>query len=581
MITVAFAFLSVCIADTIHVPGEYPSIQAGIEAATNGDTVLVEAGTYYENVNFIGKAIIVRSADGPECTVIDGCKQDATVAFENGEIRDSVLDGFTVTNGFNSFTSGGLICFDSSPTIINNIITGNSDSHYAGIACRESFALIANNTISNNHATGYGYASAGGIGAEDSNVLILDNVIVGNSAEYNGGGIYCNGGSPVIEGNIITDNWVAGSNYTPSGAGISFYGCDGLIKNNLIAMNTAYGNGGGIYCHYKKPKIYENEIRDNYAEYGGGVHCAPSTITEFVDNVIIDNLANVEGGGIWVEHNWEVTLINNNIARNEARKYGGGIYCNKSEMTLVNNTIMENLGAERGGGFYCYRYSVVLAVNTIFWNNYSTSGHEIWVGNINVPADFSLRYSNVQGGLAEVHVSPNCSCYFGPGMLDADPLVLNADDMDFHLTYDSPCRDAGSNEATGLPLEDIEGDPRTAQGKADMGADEFHTHLYCTGDFTPNGEIKAKITGLPGTAPIALFMGLAELIPTMNTAWGDFLIAPPWFLIGPLGSIPSNGLLVLSTTVPATPSAPYDVYLQGLVGLDYDSLTNLFLLEIR
>jgi hypothetical protein len=86
---------------TIHVPADQPTIQAGINAAVSGDTVLVSAGTYYENINFNGKAITVTSASGPGNTVIDGSKGNngSAVIFSSNEKLTSVLSEFTIQNG--------------------------------------------------------------------------------------------------------------------------------------------------------------------------------------------------------------------------------------------------------------------------------------------------------------------------------------------------------------------------------------------------------------------------------------------------------------------------------------------------
>src|SRR5258708_2632969 len=86
-------------ASTIHVPGDQPTIQAGINAASNGDTVLVDPGTYYENIDFLGKAITVTSSGGAAQTIIDGGARTSTVIFETSELRNSVLSGFSVRNG--------------------------------------------------------------------------------------------------------------------------------------------------------------------------------------------------------------------------------------------------------------------------------------------------------------------------------------------------------------------------------------------------------------------------------------------------------------------------------------------------
>src|SRR5215467_11246084 len=86
-------------ATVIHVPGDQPTIQAAINAANNGDTVLVSPGTYTENINFLGKAITVTSSNGPKLTIIDGGGVSSVVTFSTNEGLSSVLSGFTLQNG--------------------------------------------------------------------------------------------------------------------------------------------------------------------------------------------------------------------------------------------------------------------------------------------------------------------------------------------------------------------------------------------------------------------------------------------------------------------------------------------------
>jgi hypothetical protein len=74
---------------------------------------------------------------------------------------------------------------------------------------------------------------------------------------------------------------------------------------------------------------------------------------------------------------------------------------------------------------------------------------------------------------------------WGDGNIDQSPEFVNSVEGDFHLQYTSPCRNAGDNAAPGHFTEDMEGDPRIAEGVVDMGADEFHRHLYYTGDAVP------------------------------------------------------------------------------------------------
>jgi hypothetical protein len=94
-------------AATIRVPADQPTIQAGIDAAAEGDTVLVADGTYTgdgnRDIDFTGKAIVVKSENGPENCVIDcqGSVDDPHrgFIFQNGEVHTSILQGFTITNG--------------------------------------------------------------------------------------------------------------------------------------------------------------------------------------------------------------------------------------------------------------------------------------------------------------------------------------------------------------------------------------------------------------------------------------------------------------------------------------------------
>src|SRR5262249_30583777 len=106
--------------NTINVPADQPTIQAGIQAAANGDTVLVAPGTYRENVNFLGKLITVQSSGGPAVTIIDGGRAGSVVTFENGESTSAVLKGFTIENGNAPSQGGGISISSASPTITGN-----------------------------------------------------------------------------------------------------------------------------------------------------------------------------------------------------------------------------------------------------------------------------------------------------------------------------------------------------------------------------------------------------------------------------------------------------------------------------
>ena len=173
---------------TYYVPDNYSSVQDAIDAAFPLDEIVVRPDTYFENIDFQGKPITIRSEDPDNpsvvaSTIIDGSQSGSVVIFQTGEDADSVLEGFTITNG-SATNGGGLYCSFSSPIIRKNIISGNSATSYGGgIYCTYSSPEITQNTLSGNSAT-YGGAIYCTISSPD----ISYNTISANSAISQGGG---------------------------------------------------------------------------------------------------------------------------------------------------------------------------------------------------------------------------------------------------------------------------------------------------------------------------------------------------------------------------------------------------------
>jgi hypothetical protein len=269
----AFAFLLAIAtgpaaeAATIRVPADAATIQEAINAAAPGDTVLVAPGTYVENLTFLGKAIIVASEDGPAVTVIDGNWAGPVVAFTSGEPRGAVLRGFTVQRGATSFSGGGVLIQNSSPTVADNWIVGNGACSGAGVYSSFGSPLIQGNLIARNFL----YGCTGGFGL----------------------GVYIGGDSAAeLIGNSITDN-----NGPAHGGGVTLFAAGrAVLRSNVIARNVTSGfspctQGGGIWMvNFSQATIVNNLVVGNVAGCGGGFYWSGSTgVTTFVNNTFADN----------------------------------------------------------------------------------------------------------------------------------------------------------------------------------------------------------------------------------------------------------------------------------------------------
>jgi hypothetical protein len=293
-VAIACLLTSTCFSTIIYVPADQPTIQAGINAANNGDTVLVSPGTYTENINFNGKAITVKSSSGAKLTVIDGNKAAACVMFSSGEGANSVLKGFTLTNGAGS----GVYISYSSPTVTKNIITGNTADSGGGIDSYFGSPVISHNTIEKNSAAVGGGISAGG--ASSPGAIITNNVIESNVAYEFGGGVALDaGGTVVLENNTIAKNSCPES----QGGGIWMVNeSDELIVQNLIYSNVA-GSGSQIYS-----SVPESE-----------------TGFRMVNNTIVSTISGADSAVFADGFNRNALIVNNIIV---AAGTEAGILCN-------------------------------------------------------------------------------------------------------------------------------------------------------------------------------------------------------------------------------------------------------------
>ncbi|MBA3831620.1 MAG: right-handed parallel beta-helix repeat-containing protein [Chthoniobacterales bacterium] len=211
----------------IEVPADQPTIQQAIDAASTGDTVLVSPGTYIEHLDYHGKAISVKSANGPAQTTIDGSSTGTVVTFQSGEGLDSILEGFTIQHGSASFGAGVMLS-GGSPTITRNIFRDNAQG-----------------------AGGFGAA----IGGNGSSPIIERNRFLNNSCDtqfLSGVVSFVNGSSPLLVNNIFKQNPCRAINMTLPTEGAP------VVANNTIVQNSV-----GVRVDARVPtfgQLYANNI---------------------------------------------------------------------------------------------------------------------------------------------------------------------------------------------------------------------------------------------------------------------------------------------------------------------------------
>ena len=414
----------------IYVPADFNTIQAAINASSDGGIIIVEPGIYFENIDFRGKNVIVQSiapenTDTIASTIIDGGNNGTVVKFESGETEDAMLYGFTIINGSagtNGDGGGIRITNGSAPVIKSNVIRLNSARYGAGILVSEnSEPTTLMNTVAENRATGS--RGAGIYVINQSHAIIKDNVftdhenvdgvihiggsnaghkasaditgnfINNNSTTFGAGGIKVTVESnAVIAGNTITNNHGAGDNV--SGAISITHNSLAEITNNVVTGNSGSRAGAILVYRESDATITGNTISDNSAgnaegSYGiGGAIMLTYHGSAIISNNLISNnkawSATHGGGGIAV-YSWgqetHAVIENNEITGNQAHRRGGGIYITGSGTTAVvkSNVISGNSSGNHnqalGGAMYLGD-----VMESIIHNNVISNNHSNWRG---------------------------------------------------------------------------------------------------------------------------------------------------------------------------------------------------------
>ena len=300
----------------IHVPADFASIQAAIEASSVGDTILVQNGTYYENVNFLGKDIILgslfmTSADTAHIseTIIDGGGNGSCIVMENHESTVAQVIGLTLENGSGYFADpdgdgdssnygGGIYLNGASPRLRNLLVVDNSVSGGGGggLFCYASSPILEEIEFRHNISDDVG----GAIYARSfSDLQISHSKFLLNECTDVGGALYARDSSDVkIERSLIHLN-----SSLHAGAGLGFKnGCKPLLDHLTITDNSAAHFGGSIYSNSSYVRVVNSILWGNE---GGEIH-----FPIFDDpSELLVAFSDVQGGAAGITTNDNGTVI--------------------------------------------------------------------------------------------------------------------------------------------------------------------------------------------------------------------------------------------------------------------------------
>ena len=521
-------------------------LQLQINQSNAGDTIFVAEGTYFpirptttnnltridpnnRNNSYVLKADVKIFGGFPNTgtatwenrdwgaypTILSGdigVPNDSTdncyhVVISEGNVGAATIDGFTITKGhsnneatyikdikYEGYGGGGMYNVNSSPTIVNVVISRNSAiggdyCHGGGMYNYYSSPILDNVVISGNSVLGVGSncsSHGGGMFNYYSSPTLTHVVISGNSARSlldgsYGGGIFNYCSSSTLVNVVISGNSAIGDANSGMGGGMHSYGSPLILTNVVISGNSAIGNrtslGGGMYNANSSPILTNVVISENSAKAQ----------------------ATGDGGGMY-NYNSSPILTNVVISGNSAVNEGGGIFHEFSSLVLTNVTISNNSCAKKGGGLYAIRTQEITIRNSIIWGNKDT----------NVETTLPITYQNCLVGGQPIRNGI---------ILNSDPLFADTASGNYRLSHCSPARDVGNNDfysPDSLPNlstinVDLDGNSRIYKEIVDLGAYEYQQFRY--------------LDTLPPDTALVLCYGDVARIPFHLTG------IPPWLFI--------------------------------------------------
>lgn len=303
-------------AETLSVPSSYASIQAALDAANPGDTVLVAPGSYAENLDFQGKAVTLRSTGGADATFLRPASSGAPVVHLRGPLSgQATFDGFTVSGG--NASNGGAM-FLSGNAVVSNSAFEDNNATFGGAAFVSGNARFSDVRFDENSSALGGALFAG----PNASLTIERCDLTGNNADL-GGALYANANSLGTGATLVMDSSFSGNSADKGGAVYSFMR-DLSVEGSTLSQNDADSFGGAVAVDDAAAYFLNSSFDSNAAGGDGGAVGSMAYSALMAEGCeFTDNVATGMGGALYAPNSSAFDLLDSSLCGNSGPQHFG------------------------------------------------------------------------------------------------------------------------------------------------------------------------------------------------------------------------------------------------------------------
>jgi hypothetical protein len=531
-----------CQARTWLVPGDVPTLAAGLAAAVAGDTVLVACGTYLEHDLALAPGVTLRSETGdPICVTVDAQRRGRILNVGGGQpaavIEGLTLKGGWVREGSGDGLGGGIRCVGSSLVVSHCLLSENCAPLGGGIGAVSAMLSVDFCTFAADSAAHATWGAGGGVYVKSSTGTVHSCAFTANVARGtapatpgDGGAIFSRQSTLAVSESEFTGNVSgggAGAVYSYLSDGITLTGCDfssnsgawgGAVYCEALSSaafrdcrflgNTAQ-TGGALEISWSDPIFADCTFASNRALAGGGgaATCWNSTYV-FQGCLFLSNQASLGGGAVTqgVGPDFDGCVF----AGNTSGTAGGAVEVKSGPAKVTGCTIVAN-AAPSGGALRSQASTGTVVVERSLLC-FATSGQAI---SGDSPSAFSIACSDIYGNVGGDWTGPIAEQLGINGNIAADPLFCGAETGDYHVASDSPCSAANQGECGGIGAFGVGCGTTAVPGTPPAGATILAARCF-PNPFNPRATIAFEL-GSPATVAIGIYTLDGRLVRNLFT----------------------------------------------------------------